>query len=56
MGKMKEHPRYNLVSIRLTDEEWEALRQAASSHNKKISQIVREMLCHLEPLRNDSLC
>ncbi len=56
MGRMKEHPRYNVISIRVTDEEWETLRRTARLNDKKISQVVREMLCHLEPPGSGGIC
>jgi predicted transcriptional regulator len=47
MGKMKEHPRYNVLSVRVSDETMEALEQARPvgvSRSALISQAVEEYL------------
>ena len=44
MARMKEHPRYNLVSLRLSDEEMDFLQEITKRDNKSISEIVREAL------------
>lgn len=49
MGKMKEKPRYNIVSMRLTDEEREALDQVTLRNRKSISAVMREAMLLLAP-------
>lgn len=40
-GQMKEHPRYNVVSMRVSDEEYAELQRAARK-GKSISRVVRD--------------
>ncbi|MCM2360019.1 MAG: DUF6290 family protein [Geobacteraceae bacterium] len=42
MGAMKENPRYNVVSIRISDEELEALQEVCKETNKSVSTVMRE--------------
>ena len=42
MGAMKEHPRYNVVSLRISDEEKITLDAIASRLNLSISDLMRE--------------
>lgn len=44
MGLMKENPRYNVVSLRISDEEKEALDEVARSMNRSISEVMREAM------------
>ena len=44
MGAMKEKPRYNVVSIRVNDEELEALQEFCKESNKSVSIIMREAM------------
>jgi len=44
MGAMKENPRYNVVSIRVSDEELEALQEVCKETNKSLSTVVREAM------------
>jgi hypothetical protein len=46
MARMKENPRYNVVSLRLNDEEMDLLQEITKRDNKCISEIVREALIH----------
>ncbi len=46
MARMKENPRYNVVSLRLNDEEMNFLQEITKRDNKCISEIVREALTH----------
>jgi predicted transcriptional regulator len=50
MGSMKEHPRYNVVSMRISDKEREALEAFAQQTRRNISQLMREamLLLNLE--------
>lgn len=47
MGNMKENPRYNVVSIRLNDEEREALQDVCKETNKSASTLLREVMSQL---------
>lgn len=38
---MIENPRYNVVSLRVSDEEWEMLRQMRDETRSSISEIMR---------------
>ena len=42
MGRMKEKPRYNVVSMRISDEEKEALEMVTLLTRKNVSDIMRE--------------
>ena len=44
MGAMKQNPRYNVVSIRVSDEELEALQEVCKETNKSVSTIMREAM------------
>ncbi len=44
MGAMKENPRYNVVSIRVSDEELEALQEVCKETNKSVSTVMREAM------------
>lgn len=53
MGAMKQHPRYNVVSMRISDEEKELLLLITRTTRKSVSAIMREVLCHLKQGRGD---
>lgn len=38
---MRETPRYNVVSMRVSDDEWEMLRQIKKETDRSISEIMR---------------
>ena len=42
MGRMKEKPRYNVVSLRVSDEEWESIRMIMRLSEKSISEVMRD--------------
>ena len=44
MGAMKPCPRYNVVSLRVSDDEMEALCKLTKKSKKSISEIMREAL------------
>ena len=44
MGSMKEHPRYNVVSLRISDEEREALEDFVVRTRRSVSQLMREAM------------
>jgi ribbon-helix-helix CopG family protein len=49
MGKYKKNPRYNVLSIRISDEELEALASVSHNANKSISDLMREALYQIVP-------
>ena len=44
MGSMKEHPRYHVVSMRISDEERETLEAFAHQTRRNMSQLMREAM------------
>lgn len=44
MGSMKESPRYNVVSLRISDEEREALDDFVRHTSRSVSQLMREAM------------
>jgi len=44
MGKMRENPRYNVVSMRISDEERIELENLMSLTDKSVSDIMREAM------------
>ncbi len=46
MARMKENPRYNVISLRLNDDEMNFIQEITKRDKKCISEIVREALCH----------
>lgn len=44
MGRMRENPRYNVISMRISDEERETLEQLMYSTKKSVSEIMREAM------------
>ncbi|HEU0264466.1 MAG TPA: ribbon-helix-helix protein, CopG family [Geobacterales bacterium] len=44
MGRMRENPRYNVISMRISDEEREALEQIVRTSRKSISDLMREAM------------
>lgn len=44
MGKHKDQPKYNVVSIRVSDEERLALEEMMRLSNKSISMLLREAI------------
>ena len=49
MGKYKENPKYNVLSIRITDDELKALARESHTTNRSISDIMREALHIIAP-------
>ncbi len=49
MGIMKENPRYNVVSVRVSDEECELLHRIQKTTSKSISTIMREAIWQVMP-------
>jgi len=44
MGRMRENPRYNVISMRISDEEKDTLELLMSSTHKSVSDIMREAM------------
>jgi hypothetical protein len=44
MGRMRENPRYNVISMRISDEERETLQRIMDRTNKSVSDIMREAM------------
>ena len=44
MGKVKANPRYNVISMRISEEEHEHLKQITVSSNRSVSDIMREAI------------
>jgi arsenate reductase-like glutaredoxin family protein len=44
MGRMRENPRYNVISMRISDSEREMLEQIMSMTSKSVSDIMREAM------------
>jgi hypothetical protein len=41
---MKENPRYNVISLRLNDDEMNFIQEITKRDNKSISEVIREAL------------
>jgi hypothetical protein len=54
MGRMRENPRYNVISMRISDEERMELESLVSLTDKSVSDIMREAML-LFKARLDSL-
>ncbi len=54
MGRMRENPRYNVISMRISDDERVALETLVSVTDKSVSDIMREAML-LFKTRLDSL-
>ncbi len=48
MGRMKESPRYNVISVRITDEQLILLKRLRSQHKISVSALMREALDRLD--------
>jgi len=44
MGRMRENPRYNVISMRISDEEREMLQLIMQTTEKSMSDIMREAM------------
>jgi predicted DNA-binding protein len=44
MGRMRENPRYNVISMRVSDEEREHLESLMNKTHKSVSDIMREAM------------
>jgi predicted transcriptional regulator len=50
MGKYKENPKYNVVSMRVSDEEKLALEEMTRLSSKSISRLMREAIQMYSPI------
>ena len=48
MGRYKEKPRYKVVSLRLSDEEWDELMVVCHKTSKTVSEFLRDALTRAE--------
>lgn len=46
MGRMRENPRYNVISMRISDEEREHLETIMEKTHMSISDIMRQAMDH----------
>lgn len=44
MGRMRENPRYNVISMRISDDERETLERIMQETQKSVSDIMREAM------------
>jgi hypothetical protein len=44
MGRMRENPRYNVISMRISDEEREVLLEIMQTTQMSVSDIMREAM------------
>ena len=44
MGRMSENPRYNVISMRISDDERETLQELMNTTHKSVSDIMREAM------------
>lgn len=44
MGRMRENPRYNVISMRISDEERDTLERIMQETRKSVSDIMREAM------------
>lgn len=44
MGRMKESPRYNVISMRVSDEERKHLESLVRDTSKSVSELMREAM------------
>lgn len=48
MGRYKEKPRYKVVSLRVSDEEWDELMVVCHKTSKTVSEFLRDALTRME--------
>ena len=54
MGKCKDDPKYNVLSIRVTDKEKATIDEMMRETNKSVSTIIREAMSHYTSCINGS--
>lgn len=47
MGKFRENPRYNVISMRISDEERKDLENLVQRSHKSVSDIMREAMASI---------
>lgn len=47
MGRMRENPRYNVISMRISDTEREQLESLVRTTHKSVSDIMREAMTNI---------
>lgn len=47
MGRMRENPRYNVISMRISDTEREQLEYLVRRTHKSVSDIMREAMANI---------
>lgn len=52
MGKYKQNPKYNVISIRLTDDEKAAMDEVSRYTRKSMSVLIREAIQQYGPYRD----
>lgn len=55
MGRMRENPRYNVISMRISDEERDTLEMIMNTTHKSVSDIMREAMELLKSQMNNNL-
>lgn len=48
MGRMRENPRYNVISMRISDEEKDTLELLMNTTHKSVSDIMRDAMTLLK--------
>jgi hypothetical protein len=48
MGRMRENPRYNVISMRISDEERDTLEQIMTETHLSVSDVMREAMTLLK--------
>jgi arsenate reductase-like glutaredoxin family protein len=54
MGRMRENPRYNVISMRISDAERETLEQIMTTTKKSVSDIMREAMEIIKARQQDA--
>ena len=54
MGRMRENPRYNVISMRISDEERDTLEMIMNTTHKSVSDIMREAMELFKAQMNNS--
>lgn len=54
MGRMKENPRYNVISMRVSDEERIQLESLVRYTRKSVSELMREAM--VEQIEGHGIC
>lgn len=55
MGKMRENPRYNVISMRISDDERATLDEIMYTTNKSVSQLMREAMEIIKERMHESI-